>query len=699
MAISSTPVSTPFNYAQSFFIDPARVGGVDAIYVTSVDLFFKALPSSSDNFSLLSDPGVSVYVCPVEGDAPQLDQYFQLSSAYKKKSELTASTSSLVANKFTFIQPINLKTGQKYAILLSFDGNELFVPWTAIAGDVDVALQTRVSLDSGYVDGNFFQITNGRVLTAIKNTDLSFRLNIAKFTDLDVEYQIVNGDYEFFDVVSTSRTGTFLGGEYAYKQASDLTGTISVTKGSNTVTGDGTFFVANFKVGDYIIVESGSNKAAAKVASITSNTSLVMDQVAPFTNSVSVHKNTPVGRIMDYEPLNDFLTLYGSTAANAAFCFASGDTLVGVDSGATIEIDAVRNHEALRYTPTHSISKPSKTAATISTTFANSTYYLSNTNTVEVQNNQQHYFSNYPAVIASRSLEVQNSTNLMANTAKSVRESLRFTSNSVYTSPVAAISGLNFTLTEADINNDSTNEHTSSGNARSKYISQKFDLSEEQLAEDLRVFLTAYRPSGTTIEVYAKLHHPTDPDDFDGKDWTKLELTSTANNTQYSDPTNRGDTVNLEYAIPSYFEGTAANGTFTTTLSSNVVVGTTSDVNTYVTAGSLVRVYNPAIPENYFITTVSSSNTTAFIVKGSSPFETTVANSSLVSSGMNVDVISTYAKSAFIDNQNFNIARYHNSAGTPFIGYRTFSIKIVMLSTTTYVIPIVFDMRTLALSA
>lgn len=699
MTISVNPTTTPFNWAQTFFIDPARVGGVDVIMATSVDLYFKGLPSAENGRSLLPDPGVSVFLCPVENNVPRLSEFFWASGAYKKRSQLSASTTSLVANKFEFSVPIGLRPGQKYAILISFDGNENFYLWTAIAGDVDLVKGTRVSLDSGFLDGNLFQITNGRVLTPVTNTDLTFKLNIARFSDLDVDYRIVNDDYEFLTVNTASSSGTLLGGEGVYKQANALTGTVSLTKGSYTITGNSTTFVSTFVVGQKIVVESASSKAILTVNSITSNTSLTTREPIPMTNAAAIHKATPTGVIFNYEPLNSMLILNRSTAANATYAFANGDVVVGADSGATITVVNVSDATATRYTPTHAIIKPAQTQVTITPVFANSSYNLDDNNSFTIDNGRQKFIDTYHAVIASRSNEVKNTTNLMANTAKSVKETLNFTSSSPYVSPSVPVSGLGFTLTSPDINNDSTNEHTTAGNARSKYISKKFNLNPEQASEDMRVFLTAYRPSGTNVEVYVKFHNHIDPDDFEGKDWTKMELISIAQNTQYSDPTNRGDTINLEFAIPSFHPGNTATGQFTTTSACNVITGTSGVVNTQITANSIVRVYNPVIAENFFITRVVSANSTAFVIDGSSPTTTTVANSSLVGAGLLVDVINTYQHSAFVDNQNYNIVRYYNSKKSMFSTYSTFAVKIVLLSDTQYKAPVVYDMRALALSA
>lgn len=699
MALPTTPITSPFNYAQTFFIDPARVNGADVVYVTSVNLFFKRKPDSTYSSQLRPDPGVSVSICPVSDSTPDLASYNRSNIAYKPASSITSSTSSLVANKFNFARPFVLNTGRRYAIVIGFDGNEPFDLWTSIAGDVDLVRGNRVSNDSGYIDGFFYQITNGRDLTALRGTDLTFEVNVAKFSDLDVSYTVVNDDYEFLTVDQTTQTGTFLGGELLYQETSNSTGTVSAVKGSTSLTGNGTYFVADYNVNDVIILQSGTDRAALFINSIASNTSLTLKGSIPFTNTVATHMNAVTAMLMDYDSFNSTMVLNKSTAANSAFKFTAGETLIGVDSHASIDITSVDDQATMVYKPTHTIATPAKTSVTLSPVFANTSYNYNAANIFDVENGKTKILDSYPAIVASRSNEVTNSTNLQANTAKSVSETIHMVSENSYASPMVPLSGMVFDTYGPDINNDSTNEHKNYGNARSKYVSKRFDLTDAQSAEDLRVFLTAYRPGGTTIEVYAKLYNPLDGDTFEAKDWTKLELTSVANNSVYSDISNRGDTVNLEYAIPGYHSGTTANGTFTTTLSSSLVTGTSGAVNTAIAVGDVVRIYNPLIPENYCITTVTASNTTTFSISGDSPSTTTIANSSLVSTGMKVDVVSTYKNSAFVDPQNYNIVRYYNSAGAVLTTYRTFAIKIVLLAEKDYVAPVVFDMRAIALSA
>jgi hypothetical protein len=61
-----------------------------------------------------------------------------------------------------------------------------------------------------------------------------------------------------------------------------------------------------------------------------------------------------------------------------------------------------------------------------------------------------------------------------------------------------------------------------SGKLINKYISQPIILAEGQDAEDIRVIITAYRPSPTDIKIWFKPRHSEDPDTFDVLPWIEL---------------------------------------------------------------------------------------------------------------------------------------------------------------------------------
>ena len=100
------------------------------------------------------------------------------------------------------------------------------------------------------------------------------------------------------------------------------------------------------------------------------------------------------------------------------------------------------------------------------------------------------------------------------------------------------------------INNDSTGEEsTTGGNAKARYITRQVQLAEDQDAEDLKVLITAYKPSNANIKVYYKIKHETDGEDFGDKSY--VEMTQTTSSTIVSDNTNTRDFKEFEFDIPT----------------------------------------------------------------------------------------------------------------------------------------------------
>lgn len=100
------------------------------------------------------------------------------------------------------------------------------------------------------------------------------------------------------------------------------------------------------------------------------------------------------------------------------------------------------------------------------------------------------------------------------------------------------------------INREFTNEHTQFGKAWAKHITAKINMDKDRSAEDVLVYLTAYRPVGTEFKVYAKIHNSDDPEEFDDKDWTLLDQID--GNGVYSSRDDSSDFIELTYNLPSY---------------------------------------------------------------------------------------------------------------------------------------------------
>jgi hypothetical protein len=162
------------------------------------------------------------------------------------------------------------------------------------------------------------------------------------------------------------------------------------------------------------------------------------------------------------------------------------------------------------------------------------------------------------------------------------------------------------------INNDATNENTNSGNAYSKHVSTKISFGNNRQAEDVLIYLDAYKPAGTNINVYAKLYNSSDSDYFDDKDWTLLKETSGNRNSSMN---NLNDYVEYTYSLYSYPQTLfTANGSVTVSAGSATVTGTGTFFNNTTTVGGFTINGN----SNQLITNSSITGiTTGMLVTGS----------------------------------------------------------------------------------
>jgi hypothetical protein len=117
-----------------------------------------------------------------------------------------------------------------------------------------------------------------------------------------------------------------------------------------------------------------------------------------------------------------------------------------------------------------------------------------------------------------------------------------------YISPVLDLSRKSALIIKNIINNDNTNEHTRYGNSLAKYISQPVVLADGQEAEDLKVYVTGYRPINTDIEVYVKFLNNEDSATLNDKVWTKLTNDSDELRSSPIDPV---DFKEFTYSLPT----------------------------------------------------------------------------------------------------------------------------------------------------
>ena len=688
---------TQFNLAQTFFVDKGAVELAPTVAITSIDLYFNSKPEEGKSLSGIYKPGVVVCICPVENDQPNIDKVVIGSLSRVEWDNVNVDQNAETSTKFSFTRPILVATDASYAVLIKFDGgDDSFRLWWAREGENYFNTNIIASINSGYNDGSLYMVTNGSVLTKLASTDLKFKVNIAKHTTLDQTYRFKEKKYESVSYFANSLSGNFIVGEYVYKNTANMTGKAIISNSSLEIIGNNaTTFNTNFAAGDYIVFTDGTsdNTAIRTVVSVSGASSMIVDELVHFSNSAGVSfLKTAVGTVYYNSKVSDLMILADSNAANASLKFSANDYVKGEDSGAQIKIKELTDFQINRVMSQLNVVQPAFTAAHTTAKFANSTYYTNDSITYELPTAKR-VFIDSDAIIGSRSQVVTSSGSLFSGNT-TLRGEIGLSTSNKYVSPYIEEPDVDVFVYNYMINNDSTGEEQGTGNAMSKYVSKFVSLGTNQYAEDLQVYVTQYTPPGTSIKVYGKIINPEDYEagtSKNPKNWTLLEEINPQN--YVSSPSNKNDVIEKAYQIPFYPADRQVLTGYGSMSTPNNILSTTNDLTGSVSQGSLVRVYQERVPNNFFISVVSSANSSSITLAD------TIANTSFNGS-MKIDVIANTSKqSAFINPQNRNIVRYYSHTMAPMDTYNQFAIKIVMLSDSVWSVPIVSDLRAVAVSA
>jgi hypothetical protein len=169
---------------------------------------------------------------------------------------------------------------------------------------------------------------------------------------------------------------------------------------------------------------------------------------------------------------------------------------------------------------------------------------------VSIDTGENYEFSNVMAIY-SRSNEIAS---LSSNRSNKVYVNMNSSSN--YLSPVFDIGRTQSIIVDNIVNSNTVNEsNASGGNLFNKYISKIVTLAEGQDAEDLKVYLTAYRPPNTDVKVWIKILNGEDSDTMAQRSWIELEK-SFGGDISYSSLIDKKDFKEYVFNVPdSYLTG------------------------------------------------------------------------------------------------------------------------------------------------
>lgn len=688
-----------FDYIQTFYVNPDIVANAAETMLTSIDLFFKSKPIEDANISGSSKPGIITWICTVENGDPNPTVSMTNSVIPLDYDSVNISNDAQTATVVGFKNPVILKTGKYYGIVVKFL-DPAYDIWTNVQGDRLISAGGATNNPSpgsqSRFDGFLYKATNSNTYDKFTNKDLKFRVKVAQFTSNTGVVTVVNKDYEFF-TIDSSISGALQGGEWVYQNIANATGTITFTNDSNTITGSATSF-DSYNIDDYIVIANNTHRDILRITNITSSTLMNVDRFPNFNGAGFGYKVPPVGTVYytDYTKNKVYLV---DSSANSSLKFTTGTRIVGIRSGASANVISLDRFRVDNFKPTFMIGNPSTSDYSISYNVANSSNAMpsSATNLELLKFNS----ASRESYILSRSLEVDN-VNLYGSYRKSAVANIQFntsvTDTNRFSVPYINTAELDFFFYQNDINNTYTQTRGSISNydtevdknglAKSKYISKKISFGEGKYAQDLVVYMTGYRPAGSEIRVYAKLHNAADKESFDDKSWTPLELKNNINRFSTEDPK---DLWEYTYGLPQHPEvDSKLSGTFLTQLSNNVILSS-ADQTSVISTGDLIKVYSVLTPENHEVFPVSSANSTSIIL-----FKP-VSNTNIVGD-VSIDKLK-YKNVAWNNIANDNVARYVTSSYTEFDTYNTLQVKVVLLSERTHVVPKVEQIQVIGVSS
>jgi hypothetical protein len=714
---------------QTFYADPEAVNNSGEVHLTSVALYFKNVPDAVNNVSGMRNPKATVILCDVENNEPILSKGYTESrvthASYKNSPVNVLQTyppvydyvDASTPTVFSFANPVRLRTGRFYGIVVTFD-DPAFELWTNVSGDRLVGTNVPSGGSANIKDGKLFQRNSSGIFTPVSSTDLKCSIRVAKFNNTQAQDIFTPRGMEFFGLSSV--VGNFIGGEKVYQRGANSSGTITFTKGNTYIYGVATTFDSH-NVGDSIVVHGNSTYAHVSTIGIISNsTVLVLDNPVPFTNvSGSKYEISPSGIVSFFHPITNVLHLRNSSA-NSTTYFTTGTTVVGSDSRAQatvsslqgLSIDRVKIKGAAAIPPGGSLQLSLGPAARSGASFSLSDGQFTK---IAINNPAVTDLTKYDGWLLSRSTEVQNSSLYSNNDFLISRTSLALQANlaidlsstNLFQTPSVGRGSIDVFAVQNLVSNSTTyveanssirnvgqtldTEVSGNGTAVARHITKKVTFQTGRLAEDIRIFMTAYRPLNTDIKLYARVHNSQDSEAFDDKSWTPLSYVE--NSGAYSSSEDRTDFIEYQLGLPQYSEtANAFPGTFTTQLSNSTLLAYGGNPTSFFAQNDVVKVYNPLIPEDYVVAVVSAVSSTTLSLGDA------ISNNNIVGTGFKVDRLK-YPYIAFNNITNDNVARYYSSSLVEFDKFDTMQIKVVMTSNTTYLVPKVDQIQVIGVSS
>ena len=556
--------------AQSFFINLTanKITGSGS-FLTKIDLFFST-----------KDPKYPV-ILELRALEPSTSQISNICIPFGRviipADEINISDDGSKPTPVYFTSPVYLLDKQGYAFVVIPGGfNPNAAAWISKLGENDILTGSRVSKQP--VSGEMFISPNDKTWGSIPDEDIKYTLYQANFDNASSGVVIFkNEDRDYLSIANVSsdfvRAGELIHGETILRGTFANTKTLSIANNTTFAQGmvsGATGTITSFAAGQVKVknVSVASKFKGGERVRIRTNNVTTGGIVGNSTGAI-VSTVTPIGRMVYYDAItsgNTFLHLANTSFINSGpvpltaggfsnnRMFTSDMFVTGQIDGYSARILSLNSLKMDVMKFTKDFIQPSNTTISVSGKFAKSTSTKdSSFIDVNVNDNTEFPESRY---ILSRSVESNTSASASGmNAARSSEIKITISSANRLVSPVLDTKRVSTTTIENLISSNTDIQSTEDyvkfgGNSKTRYITRKVTLADGQDAEDLLVYLTAYKPATADIFVYYKIIHREDSDTFLDARW--IPMTQNTASTIISDTENTGDFKEFIYNVSNY---------------------------------------------------------------------------------------------------------------------------------------------------
>ena len=522
---------------QSFSVDNMDAGkdavGSTGVYLTKIDLFFQGKDKTL---------GTAVEIREVDASSGLItDRQMPFGRTVLESADINVSDDGSAPTPAVFETPVYLKNATEYAFVIKpTNGNPNTILWTAKLGQTDKITGNRVVVQPH--NGNLFISSNDKVWSPAQEEDIKFRMHYANFGTVQSGSVILkNVDKEYFQCDEESGTAMSTMGEIVH-------GETTFVLGGSTSANVGLSVLGGSSGANGVVTHSSGTAMRVKGVTTTkftdSETITVMlgDGSPSGTTATISSQSTPSGKVYMYDATtqsNTFIHLSEPSGTFAANTYLKGQTnsgtarIISLDS---MVMDTFKTHLSNMILQ--------DTTSTFTGKFATSSSARDSAY-VTVADGED---STFDARRFVHGLTTETS-GLSGQKSAEVKVTIQNGNNKRH-SPAIDNDRAALLCVENLINNDTTNEDgASGGNSLARYITRKVELADGQDAEDLKVFVTAYKPVTAGVDIYYKLLNNEDDDLMEQRSW--IAMTQVTSSSEVSDSKNEQDMREFEFTIPT----------------------------------------------------------------------------------------------------------------------------------------------------